>query len=82
MHGPYIFIATKSFSFSAMQRQRFDEKLKGTIFCLFKSGSSVTKIQRQENINNFDVTRMTIKHISNGHEKERKGTILNKKTRG
>ena len=55
------------------------KKLEGTILCLLKSGSNVTQIQRQHNRNNVDVTRMTITNVSNGHEKERKHTILNKK---
>ena len=44
-----------------------------------KSGSDVTQIQRKLNRDSFDVNRITITNISNGHEKERKSTILNKK---
>ena len=37
--GPYISIITKPFRCSTMPRQKIDEKPKGTILCLLKSGS-------------------------------------------
>ena len=77
--GPYIFIIAKPFPCSTKPSHKVDEKLEGAIFCLLKSGSDVTQIQRQLNRDNFNVTRMTITNVRNGHEKERKNTVLNMK---
>ena len=77
--GPYIFIITKPFWCSTMPRHKIDEKTEGTILCLLKSGSGVTQIQRRNNRDNVDVTRMTITNVINKHGKEQKIAIWNKK---
>ena len=82
--GPYIFIITKPFRYSTMPRHKIDEKPKGTILCLLKSGSGVAQIHKQVNINNVDVTRMTITNVIKEHGKEQKNCNFEqeKKTRG
>ena len=62
-----------------MPRHKIDEKLEGTILYLLRSGLGVTQIQRRLNRDGFDVNRMTIYRVKNGHGKERKSAILNKK---
>ena len=71
MRGPLYFLITKPSPCSTKPRHKIDEKLEGTILCLLKSGLDVTQIRRQLNRDNFDVTRMNITNVSNGHEKER-----------
>ena len=55
------------------------KNLRVPILCLLKSGSGVIQIQRQLNRNDFDVKRMTINNSNNGHGKEVKSVISNKK---
>ena len=77
--GPYIFIITNPFRYSTVPRHEIDEKPEGTILCLLKSGSGVTQIQRQLNIDNFGAIQMTITYVINEHGKEQKNAIWNKK---
>ena len=54
--------------------------LKGTIFCLLKSGPDVIQIQSHLNRDDFDVSRITTHNIKkNRNGKQRKNAILNKK---
>ena len=54
-------------------------KPEGTTFCLLKSGSGVSQIQRHHNRDEFDISRMTTYYVKNRNRKQRKYAILNKK---
>ena len=77
--SPYIFIIANPFQCSTILRHTNDENPEGTVFCLFKSGSGVTQIQRPLNRDDFDVSRMTTHYVKVRKRKTKQNTISNKK---
>ena len=61
--GPYIFIIAGPFQCSTILSHTNDGKPEGTVFCLLKSGSGVTQIQRHLNRDDFDVSQMTTHYV-------------------
>ena len=77
--SPYIFIIANPFQCSTILRHTNDENPEGTVFCLFKSGSGVTQIQRPLNRDDFDVSRITTHYVKIQKRKTKKNTNSNRK---